>query len=308
MGFKDLKKQSTKGGTIASLQEKLKSLNTSDSTSYKDDRFWYPARDTATKKGSAVIRFLPAREEDVTVDDDGTKTSVNGFPWVRTYSHSYQNENNGKWYIEDCPTTIGENCPMCEANSDLWNTGSEANQNLVRKRKRRLQYIANVLVVSDPANPENEGKVFLYKFGKKIYDKIQAVITPEFDDEEAVDVFDMWNGANFALRIGVKDGWTNYDKSEFLTPSAISDDDTELEEIYNSMYNLSEFIAPSRFKSYDELKKRLDLVLGNTTATPPAREQAAAEKSYEDDGDYDAVDESAVDDSQSAFFSALADD
>lgn len=305
MGFKDLKKASSGSkGTIAQLQEKLKSLNESDSASYQDDRFWYPARDKATKKGSAVIRFLPAREEDKITNKDGSITSANGFPWVRTYSHSYQNEKNGKWYIEECPTTIGENCPMCEANSELWNTGSEANQNLVRKRKRRLQYIANIYVVSDPATPENEGKVFLYKFGKKIFDKIQAAIAPEFDDEEAVDVFDMWNGANFALRIGQKDGYTNYDKSEFLAASAIDSDDKVLEDIYNSMYNLSEFISPDRFKSRDELQKRLDFVLGNTSGSTQTAEEKSGD--WEDNSEYDSTDEGSVEDEQTEFFSRLS--
>jgi len=308
MSFKDFKKKAQSGITIEALTEALVKMNKL-ADSYKDDRFWYPARDKATKKGSAIIRFLPCRDDDELVED-GKTISTNGFPWVKTYSHSFKNKKNDKWYIEECPTTIGGTCPLCEANSELWNTGSEASQNIARERKRRLNYTSNVLIVDDPATPENNGKVVLYKFGKKIFDKIQASINPEFDDQTPVDVFDMWSGANFALRIGDKDGWTNYDKSEFLAASAISDDDKYLETLYDSIYGLSEFIAPSRFKSYEDLKARLDLTLGNTSAPIQSAAETAEESSstYEDSGDYDSVDEDSVDSEKTEFFSKLADD
>lgn len=298
-------KKNSKKSTIAELQKKIEEAS-GEKVNYSDDRFWYPQRDKGTGRGEAVIRFLPVREDDF-VEEGGKTHSVNGIPWVKTYSHSWQNPKSGKWYIEECPTTIGLPCPMCEKNSELWNTGDTAKQNLVRDRKRRLQYTSNVLVVSDPANPENEGKVFLFKYGKKIHDMIDKKINPEYSSQKPVNVFDMWEGANFALRIGKKDGYTNYDSSEFLPASPAGDgSDSNLEEIYNSLYKLSEFIAPSRFKSHEELSKRLEFVMGNDSP----KVKPAAESMSGSDGDYDSVEDDDDDDlsdtTQSDFFRKLA--
>jgi hypothetical protein len=217
-----------------------------DTGSKDDDRFWKPVMDKGGT-GSAVIRFLPAPE--------GCD-----LPWVQVWSHAFQ--GTGGWLIDNCLTTLGQNCPVCEANRELWNTGSKDNQNIVRDRKRKLSYFSNIYVVKDPANPENEGRVFLYKFGKKIFDKIMASMQPQFDDEKPVNPFDFWEGANFKLKLVKKDGYWNYDKSEFAPSSALLGDDDELETIYKSLNNLNDFIAPGEFKSYEDLKKRLDYTLG----------------------------------------------
>ena len=244
MSFADLKKQSKMGSLTEKLIKQVEKLN--DTGSKDDERFWKPVMDKGGT-GSAIIRFLPAPE--------GCD-----LPWVQVWSHAFQ--SNGKWMIDNCLTTLGQNCPVCEANRELWNTGSKDNQNIVRDRKRKLSYFANIYVVKDPANPANEGRVFLYKFGKKIFDKIMASMQPEFDDEEPINPFDFWKGANFKLKLVKKDGYWNYDKSEFAPSSALLDDDDELETIYKSLNNLNDFVAPSEFKSYEDLKKRLDYTLG----------------------------------------------
>ena len=244
MSFADLKKQSKMGSLTEKLIKQVEKLN--DTGSKDDDRFWKPVMDKGGT-GSAVIRFLPAPE--------GCE-----LPWAQVWSHAFQ--SNGKWMIDNCLTTLGQNCPVCEANRELWNTGSKDNQNIVRDRKRKLSYFANIYVVKDPANPANEGRVFLYKFGKKIFDKIMASMQPEFDDEEPINPFDFWKGANFKLKLVKKDGYWNYDKSEFAPSSALLDDDDELETIYKSLNNLNDFVSPSEFKSYEDLKKRLDYTLG----------------------------------------------
>jgi hypothetical protein len=226
------------------LIKQVEKLN--DTGSKDDERFWKPVMDKGGT-GSAIIRFLPAPE--------GCD-----LPWVQVWSHAFQ--SNGKWMIDNCLTTLGQNCPVCEANRELWNTGSKDNQNIVRDRKRKLSYYSNIYVVKDPANPENEGRVFLYKFGKKIFDKIMASMQPEFDDEEPINPFDFWKGANFKLKLVKKDGYWNYDKSEFAPSSALLEDDDELETIYKSLNNLNDFVSPSEFKSYEDLKKRLDYTLG----------------------------------------------
>ena len=244
MSFADLKKQSKMGSLTEKLIKQVEKLN--DTGSKDDERFWKPVMDKGGT-GSAIIRFLPAPE--------GCE-----LPWAQVWSHAFQ--SNGKWMIDNCLTTLGQNCPVCEANRELWNTGSKDNQNIVRDRKRKLSYFSNIYVVKDPANPANEGRVFLYKFGKKIFDKIMASMQPEFDDEEPINPFDFWKGANFKLKLVKKDGYWNYDKSEFAPSSALLDDDDELEAIYKSLNNLNDFIAPSEFKSYEDLKKRLDYTLG----------------------------------------------
>lgn len=242
MSFSKMKKNA---GKVEGIMEQLEKIQTSEKTNYKDDRFWKPELDKSDN-GYAVIRFLPAVEGEDT-------------PWVRVFNHGFK--GRGGWFIENCPTTIGKKCPLCEANSELWNSGDEADKDIARGRKRRLQYIANILVVEDPKNPDNEGRVFLYKFGKKIFDKIMESLQPEFADEEPVNPFDFWKGANFKLKIRKVAGFTNYDKSEFAPPSALHDDDEVLEKIWNLQHALQEFVREDQFKSYDDLKSRLDMVL-----------------------------------------------
>ena len=233
---------------MGSLTEKLikqvEKLN--ESGSKDDDRFWKPVMGKGDT-GSAVIRFLPAPE--------GCE-----LPWVQVWSHAFQ--GTGGWLIDECLTTLGQNCPVCEKNRVLWNSGSDRDKEEARKQKRKLSYYSNIYVVKDPANPDNEGRVFLYKFGKKIFDKIMASMQPQFDDEKPVNPFDFWEGANFKLKLVKKDGYWNYDKSEFAPSSALLGDDDELETIYKSLNNLNDFIAPGEFKSYEDLKKRLDYTLG----------------------------------------------
>ena len=284
MGFQDLKRKS--GSNLERLSEELNKIS-KGSESYKDDRFWRPELDKSSN-GYAVIRFLPPVDgEDV--------------PWARLFSHGFQGK--GGWFIENCPTTIGGKCPLCEVNNDLWNSGLESDKDIARQRKRKLSYISNVLVVSDPANPQNEGKIFLYKYGKKIFDKINEAMNPEFEDESPVNPFDFWEGANFKLKVRKVAGFINYDKSEFESTSAVYDgDDAKLEELWKTQYALSEFTDPSNFKSYDELKTKLNQVVGNDirstasndfsraedTNSPPksdASSSSAAEEPVDEDGE-----------------------
>jgi hypothetical protein len=225
---------------------------TTEKKSYVDERLWKPQVDKAGN-GMAVIRFLPAP-----VNEE--------MPWVRVWNHAFQGPT-GQWYIENSLTTLNQKDPVSEYNSQLWNSGVESDKEIARKQKRKLQYYANIYVVQDSANPENEGRVMLYKFGKKIFDKLMEAMQPAFEDETAINPFDLWEGANFKLKIRKVDGYWNYDKSEFETPSALKPSDEELETIYSSEHSLAEFLAPSNFKSYDELKTRLDAVLTGTVAT-----------------------------------------
>lgn len=243
MSFKDLKKNST--SMASKLQEELEKSNKSND--YKDDRFWRPTLDSASN-GYAVIRFLPAVEgEDI--------------PWVKLYSHAFKGK--GGWFIHNCPTTLGEKCPVCEANSELWNSGTESDKRIARDRKRKLNYVSNILVVEDPSAPQNKGKVFLFKYGKKIFEKIQEQMNPEFQDESAVNPFDFWKGANFKLKVRKVEGYVNYDKSEFSAASELFDgDDAKLEALWKKQYSLKEFVNPKEFKSYPELKTKLVDALG----------------------------------------------
>jgi len=244
MSFSDLKKQSKLGSLTAKLVKEVEKLNTGESGA--DDRFWKPEVDKVGN-GFATIRFLPAPDgEDL--------------PWSKVWSHAFQGP--GGWYIENSLTTLGQKDPVSEYNRGLWNSGNEKDKETVRKQKRKLSYYSNIYVVKDPANPQNEGKVFLYKFGKKIFDKIMGAMQPEFDDEEAINPFDFWQGANFKLKIVKKDGYWNYDKSEFDRPGALLDDDDALEALWKKQYSLTQFVAADQFKSYDELEKRLNYVLG----------------------------------------------
>ena len=190
-------------------------------------------------------------------------------PWVRVWNHAFQGPT-GQWYIENSLTTLNQKDPVSEYNSQLWNSGVESDKEIARKQKRKLQYFANVYVVEDTMNPENTGKVMLYRFGKKIFDKLMEAMQPEFADETPINPFDMWEGANFKLKIRKVDGYWNYDKSEFDSPSQLKSTDEELEAIYKKEHSLAEFLAPSNFKSYDELKTRLDAVLSGTVATKTA--------------------------------------
>lgn len=246
---------------------KLVEASTTETTkqSYVDDRLWSPTVDKAGN-GYAVIRFLPAPEgEDL--------------PWVRFWDHGFQGPT-GRWYIEKSLTSLGQNDPVSELNSQLWNSGRDEDKEVARSRKRRLHYMANILVVSDPANPDNDGKVFLYKFGKKIMDKIMDLMQPQFQDEKPVNPFDFWAGANFKLKIRMFEGYRNYDKSEFESSSELfSGDDTKLEAIYNKLYSLKEFTDPNTFKTYSELSKKLHEVLGETIISNEPVKEAAPVKS-----------------------------
>ncbi len=218
--------------------------------SYVDERLWKPELDKSGN-GYAVIRFLPAVEgEDM--------------PWAKVWNHAFQGPT-GQWYIENSLTTIGQKDPVSEHNTKLWNTGLESDKEIARKQKRKLQYFSNIYVVSDSKHPENEGKVFLYRYGKKIFDKLMAAMQPEFEDETPINPFDFWEGANFKLKIRKVDGFWNYDKSEFETPSALGDDSV-IESVWKKQYSLKEFTAPTNFKSYEELKTRLDAVLSGTVS------------------------------------------
>ena len=224
--------------------------STTESGSREDPRLWQPTVDKAGN-GMAMIRFLPAPSVD----------GEDALPWVRVFSHGFQGP--GGWYIENSLTTLNQKDPVSEYNSTLWNSGIEANKEIARKQKRRLNYIANVYVVSDPSNPENEGQIRIYKFGKKIFDKITEAMNPEFADETPVNPFDMWEGANFKLKIRNVEGYRNYDKSEFAEKSALLDgDDAKLEILWKQEHSLKEFLEPKHFKAYDLLKTRLDKVLG----------------------------------------------
>jgi len=245
--------------SFEALSEKFKQAD-SKSNQNKDDRQFYPKIDESGN-GQAVIRFLPPK--------DGESS-----PWVRVYSHGFK--ESGGWYIENCPTTIGNDCPCCLKNGALWSTGIDSDKEIARKRKRRLQYITNVLVVSDKKNPEREGKVMLFKFGAKIFDKIKSALYPEFDDEQALNPFDFWDGANFNLRIRKVQGMVNYDKSDFAAPSPIAKTDKAIEEIWKQEHSLEEFIAPDQFKSEEELSKRLARVLNDGTRSAAPQTTAAS--------------------------------
>ena len=248
MSLDKLKSTNTLDKLISAVKEDNK--DPSEKKSYVDERLWKPELDTSGN-GYAVIRFLPAIEgEDL--------------PWAKLFSHAFQGPT-GQWYIENSRTTLGRGDigkdPASEYNSSLWNSGVETDKEIARKQKRKLSYYSNIYVVSDSKNPHNEGKVFLFRYGKKIFDKLMAAMQPEFEDEKPINPFDFWKGANFKLKIRKVDGFWNYDKSEFEAPSPVLDDDSAIERIWKEQYSLTDFTAPSNFKSYEELKTRLDAVL-----------------------------------------------
>jgi gp32 DNA binding protein like len=293
--FSKLKKSS---GNLDTMKQKLQSMVASDSKSDKDN-YWRPEVDKAGN-GMATIRFLPAPA----VDGD------EGLPWAKVFSHGFQGP--GGWLIDNCLTTKNQQCPVCEHNNKLWNSGIEANKDIVRKQKRKLNYIANVYIVNDPKHPENNGTVKLFKFGAKIFEKITEAMNPQFEDETPINPFDFWKGANFKLKITKVAGYQNYDKSEFESPSTLLDDDEELEKIWKSQHSLSALTDDKEFKTYDELKKRLDKVLGVDGEPPVAKttvEQMKAlpkSKPVAEDAPWSEPDVSEDDDM--AYFSKLADE
>ena len=251
MSFSSLKKQSSLGSLTSKLVKEIEKTNTTRGGA--DERLWKPELDKSGN-GYAVIRFLPAPDgEDL--------------PWAKVYSHAFQGP--GGWYIENSLTTLGAKDPVSEYNRDLWNSGNDADKDVVRRQKRKLSYYANIYVVKDPVNPHNEGGVFLFKFGKKIFDKLTAAMQPEFEDETPINPFDFWQGANFKLKIRKVDGYWNYDKSEFDAPSPLLDDDDALEALWKKEYPLADFTAQSNFKSYEDLERRLKSVLGQKQAQRP---------------------------------------
>lgn len=281
MAFSDLKKNRNNLDKLSKMMDKMDTKK-----SYADDRFWYPKKDKAGN-GFAVIRFLPE-------SDGETET------FVSVYSHSFKSPN-GKWYIENCPTTLGrDDCPVCHANSELWNSGIDSNKKIVSERKRRLSYISNVYVISDPVSPENEGKVFLYKYGKKVMDKIESAMKPEFPSDPKFNPFEFWGGdngelpgADFELKIRQYEGYPNYDKSQFKTSSEfMKGDDKKLQKVWESQYKLSEFVDPAQFKSGEELAKKYAFVMGKA---------AVQQRATTEDNNADVGGEEAEDDAQSYY-------
>ncbi len=258
MDFDTLKKN--RSNSLNKLNSQLEKIQSKSYSDPNEGKMWKPTRDKAGN-GFAVIRFLPAP----TGED---------FPFVRIWDHGFQGPT-GLWYIENSLTTLDRDDPVSEYNSKLWNSGVEEDKAEARKMKRRLKYVSNILVVSDPSNPQNEGKVFLYQYGAKIFGKLQELLNPQFEDETAADPFNMWEGANFRLKIQKVAGYPNYDKSVFDTPSAISDDDSELERIFNEEHSLKELVDPKNFKSYDELKTKFYrvLALDQVASTPSTAEE-----------------------------------
>ena len=294
MSFANLK--SNRSAAINKLVQAAEQANPQEKTSYGDDRFWKPTRDKAGN-GYAVVRFLPAGEgEDL--------------PWVKYWDHGFKGPT-GLWYIENSLTSIGQPDPVSEANSVLWNTGRDEDKATARERKRRLHYVSNILVVSDPSNPANEGKVFLYKFGKKIFDKIMDVMQPQFADEDPVNPYDFWEGADFKIKIRQVEGWVNYDKSEFASPTALHEgDEDKLEKLFNGLYSLNDLVDPKNYKTYAELSAKMNKVLGVSAgfeAPAPTYESAPA-PSYTAKVVEESVDdsESGSEDDTLSYFAKLA--
>lgn len=265
MSFANLKRNRN---SIDKLVQAAQSAGGGEQTSYKDDRLWKPTVDKLGN-GYAVVRFLPAAEGQ-------------DLPWTRFWDHGFKGPT-GKWYIERSLTTLGQDDPVGKLNSKLWNMSDDdksETRKQARDQKRRLHYVANVLVISDPANPDNEGKVFLYQFGKKIFDKLMDAMQPQYADETPMNPFDFWEGANFKIKIRKVDGWVNYDKSEFDSSSELfGGDEVKLEGIYNSLHDLGEFTDPKNFKSYAELERKLNEVLGQETVLTPQQEVSLGNQS-----------------------------
>ena len=290
MSFSDLKE---KAGNFEKLQAELEKVN-NPVTSFADDRFWKPDLDKSGN-GYAVIRFLP-------------QPSGEDLPWCKIWSHAFNGP--GGWYIENSLTTLQKKDPVSEYNTELWNSGVEANKDVARKQKRILKYYSNVLVVSDPKHPENEGKVFLYRFGKKIFDKISEVMNPQFDDESPMNPFDFWEGANFKLKVRKVDGFWNYDKSEFEAAAALLEgNDTQLEEVYGKLYSLKQFLTEENFKSYDELKEKFNRVVTGSSVTGTVEKFTAQKKPVETAPVVEDTTPTTSDDDETlSYFAKLADD
>ena len=290
MSFAALKKSS---GKFDKLQVELEKLNSPVTTNFSDDRFWKPELDKSGN-GYAIIRFLPQREGE-------------SLPWARIWSHAFSGP--GGWYIENSLTTISKKDPVSEYNTELWNSGNDADKETARKQKRVLKYYSNIYVVSDPKHPEHEGKVFLFRFGKKIFDKLTEAMNPAFDDEEALNPFDLWKGADFKLKIRKVDGFWNYDKSEFATTKPLLDNDDELEAIYKKEYSLEAFTKPDQFKDYEELKEKLHKILtgsgvGKKTVESFTAVREEVDKSFPESK----VSEKTDDDNTLSYFAKLADE
>jgi|TARA_B100000902_G_scaffold394721_1_gene451623 hypothetical protein len=296
--FAALKK--SRSSSLSKLVTETSKINAPAEGSSEDNRFWKPTVDKAGN-GYAVIRFLPEpKGEDL--------------PWVRTFSHGFQGPS-GKWYIENSLTTFNEKDPVSEYNSTLWNNGTEAGKEQARKQKRRLSYIANIFVVKDPSNPENEGTVRLYKFGKKIFDKLNEKMNPEFEDETATNPFDFWEGCDLKLKIRNVEGYRNYDKSEFAEVSPLENgDDDKLEKVYESMFSLNEFLDRKHFKTYAELQAKLNMVLGlegASTVAPSVKtaEENVVEMPKQKEVSAPKIESSSNDDDENlSFFEKLAED
>ena len=263
MSFASLKKQSNLGSLTAKLVKEVEKVN--NSSGGGDERLWKPELDKSGN-GFAVIRFLPAPDKEE-------------IPWAKLYTHAFQGP--GGWYIENSLTTVGGKDPVSDYNRELWNSGNESDKDVVRKQKRKLSYYSNIYVVKDPTNPANEGKVFLFKYGKKIFDKIMEAMQPEFEDESPINPFDFWQGANFKLKIVKKDGFWNYDKSEFDSVAPLLDDDDALEAIWKKEYSLAAVTAADQFKSYEDLERRLKYVLGKK----PAQQRYIPDEELEDESE-----------------------
>jgi len=298
MSFNELKRSRSGFDKLQTALEK----DSEGTKSYSDDRYWKPELDKSGN-GYAVLRFLPA-------------ASGEELPWVQYWDHGFQGP--GGWFIDKSLTTLGKACPVSEYNTQLWNSGDDVQKDQARKQKRRLHYVANVLVVSDPKHPEFEGKVMLYRFGKKIFEKVKDAMQPQFEDEKPLNPFDLWEGADFKLKVRKVDGYWNYDKSEFSVPAPLSEDDSELESVYNKQHSLAEVIAPDQFKSYEDLKVKLDRALGITgavstaTAETIADDNSAGNVATADDVPWSNVDtvstSSKQEDSSLSYFEKLAND
>lgn len=289
--FANLKRSS--GSSLEKLSKAVESMNTSNYDN-DEDKYWKCELDKSSN-GYAIIRFLPSPPQD---GDDG-------LPWVKYYDHGFQGP--GGWYIEKSLTSINGKDPLGEYNSDLWATGIEANKEIARKQKRRLHYVSNIYIVKDPRHPENEGQIKLFKFGKKIFEKITQAMNPQFEDEKPIDPFDFWNGANFKLKIRKVDGYQNYDLSEFDAPGPLFDDDDAMEEIWKKEHSLKEILDPKNFKTYDELKSRLDRVLGLNSPNISRNNTAEAVRSQKIEDKEREIDSSFVDenDEDMDYFSKL---
>jgi hypothetical protein len=261
MSFESLKKQSKLGSLTEKLVKEVEKMN--DGGGGADSRLWKMSLGKGDV-GSAIIRFLPAPEGEE-------------MPFVKVFNHAFKGPT-GQWLIDQCPTTVGSKCPICVKNSEYWNSGIEDDKAIARDRKRKLSYYSNIYIINDPANPENNGQVKIFKYGKKIFDKILGAMQPEFEDETPIDPFDFWTGANFRLKIRKVEGYWNYDKSEFDSPGPLLDDDDALEAIWKKQYSLAAFISPDQFKSYEDLERRMNTVLGKDRA---AANVAAAEEQYD---------------------------